>query len=131
MHLGMFLLIVDMPEVARNLLSLLLLNFEKIVRKRKFVLKQNFLSQKSRDEDPTFFSTDTDPAQRKKTIIFVLEFDDSDLYVVQDKNNFINPLSQVGYGSVEKSTGSGGPKITGSGSDSGSLSLQKSGNPGG
>ena len=50
----------------------------------------------------------------------MLEFVDSDLYFVQDKNNFINPLLQVGSGSgsgsVEKSTGSGsgGPKITGS-----------------
>ena len=35
----------------------------------------------------------------------MLEFVDSDLYFVQDKNNFINPLLQVG---------SGGPKITGS-----------------
>ena len=44
----------------------------------------------------------------------MLEFVDSDLYFVQDKNNFIDPLLQVG--SVEKSTGfgSGGPKITGS-----------------
>ena len=45
----------------------------------------------------------------------MLEFVDSDLYFVQDKNNFINPLLQVGSGSesgsVEKSTGSGGPKI--------------------
>jgi len=32
----------------------------------------------------------------------MLEFVDSDLYFVQDKNNFINPLLQVG--SVEKST---------------------------
>ena len=44
----------------------------------------------------------------------MLEFVDSDLYFVQDKNNFINPLLQVvsGSGSVEKSTGSGtgGPK---------------------
>ena len=50
----------------------------------------------------------------------MLEFVDSDLYFVQDKNNFINPLLQVGSGSVEKSTGSGsgGPKITGSGSSS-------------
>ena len=44
----------------------------------------------------------------------MLEFVDSDLYFVQDKTNFINPL----FGSVEKSTGSGfgsgGPKITGS-----------------
>ena len=49
---------------------------------------------------------------------FMLEFVDSDLYFVQDKNNYINPLLQVGFGSgsVEKSTGSGsgGPKITGS-----------------
>ena len=46
----------------------------------------------------------------------MLAFVDSDLYFVQDKNNFINPLLQVGSGSVEKSTGSGsgGPKITGS-----------------
>ena len=46
----------------------------------------------------------------------MLEFLDSDLYFVQDKNNFINPLLQVGSGSVEKSigSGSGGPKITGS-----------------
>ena len=44
----------------------------------------------------------------------MLEFVDSDLYFVQDKNNFINPLLQVGSGSVEKSTGSGGPKINGS-----------------
>ena len=36
----------------------------------------------------------------------MLEFVDSDLYFVQDKNNFINPLLQVesGSGSVEKST---------------------------
>ena len=48
----------------------------------------------------------------------MLEFVDSELYFVQDKNNFINPLLQVGSGSgsVEKITGSGsgGPKITGS-----------------
>ena len=46
----------------------------------------------------------------------MLEFVDSDLYFVQDKNNFITPLLQVGSGSVEKSTGSGsgGQKITGS-----------------
>ena len=37
----------------------------------------------------------------------MLEFVDSDLYFVQDKNNFINPLLQVGSGSAEKSTGSG------------------------
>ena len=39
----------------------------------------------------------------------MLEFVDSDLYFVQDKNNFINPLLQVGSGS-----GSGGLKINGS-----------------
>ena len=44
----------------------------------------------------------------------MLEFVDADLYFVQDKNNFINPLLLVGSGSFEKSTGSGGPKITGS-----------------
>ena len=44
----------------------------------------------------------------------MLEFVDSDLYFVQDKNNFINPLIQEGSGSVKKSTGSGGPKIIGS-----------------
>ena len=48
----------------------------------------------------------------------MLEFVDSGLYFVQDKNNFINPLLQVGSGSgsVEKITGSGsgGPKIAGS-----------------
>ena len=48
----------------------------------------------------------------------MLEFVDSGLFFVQDENNFINPLLQVGSGSgsVEKSTGSGsgGPKITGS-----------------
>ena len=50
----------------------------------------------------------------------MLEFVDSDVYFVQDKNNFITPFLQVGSGSgsVEKSTGSGsgsgGPKITGS-----------------
>ena len=48
----------------------------------------------------------------------MLEFVDTDLYFVQDKSNFINPLLQVGSGSgaVEKITGSGsgGPKITGS-----------------
>ena len=37
-------------------------------------------------------------------------------YFVQDETNFIYPLSQVGSGSGEKSTGSGsdGPKINGS-----------------
>ena len=44
----------------------------------------------------------------------MLQFVDSDLYFVQDKNNFINPLLQVGSGSAEKSTGSGRPKINGS-----------------
>ena len=46
----------------------------------------------------------------------MLEFVDSGLYFVQDKNNFINPLLQVGSGSgsAEKSTGSGWPKINGS-----------------
>ena len=52
----------------------------------------------------------------------MLEFVDFDLYFVRDKNNFINPLLQVGSGSgsVEKiiGSGSGGPKITGSGSSS-------------
>ena len=45
----------------------------------------------------------------------MLEFVDSGLYF-EDKNNFINPLLQVesGSGSIEKSTGSGGPKINGS-----------------
>ena len=44
----------------------------------------------------------------------MLEFGDSGLYFVQDENNFINPLLQVG--SVKKCTGSGsgGPKINGS-----------------
>ena len=43
----------------------------------------------------------------------MLEFVDSDLYFVQDKNNFINPLLQVGSGpgSVEKSTGSGSSSL--------------------
>ena len=50
----------------------------------------------------------------------MLEFVDSGLYFVQDVNYFINPLLHVGSGSVEKITGSGsgGPKITGSGSSS-------------
>ena len=55
----------------------------------------------------------------------MLEFVDSDLYFVQDRNNFINPLLQVGSGSgsVEKSTGSGlagqkSPDPTRSGSSS-------------
>ena len=41
----------------------------------------------------------------------MLKFVDSDLYFVKNENNFINPLLQVG-------SGSGGPKITGSGSSS-------------
>ena len=48
----------------------------------------------------------------------MLEFVDSDLYFVQDKNNLINSLLQVGSGSVsvEKITGSVSvEKITGSG----------------
>ena len=57
----------------------------------------------------------------------MLEFIDTDLYLVQDKNDFIYPLLQVGSGSVEKTTGSGsrsgGPKITGSGSGSSSLNF--------
>ena len=46
----------------------------------------------------------------------MLELVDSDLYFVQDERNFINSLLQVGSGSgsVEKSTGSGWPKINGS-----------------
>ena len=50
----------------------------------------------------------------------MLEFVDYYLYFVQDKDNFINPLLQVGSGSgfVEKITGSGygsgWPKIDGS-----------------
>ena len=52
----------------------------------------------------------------------MLEFVDSSLYFVQDENNFINPLLQVGSGSGsnKKSTGSGsgGPKMNGSGSSS-------------
>ena len=48
---------------------------------------------------------------------FQLDLDDSGLYFVQDKNNFINPLLQVGSGSGsnEKITGSGGQKIDESG----------------
>ena len=38
----------------------------------------------------------------------MLEFVDSGLYFVQDENNLINPLLQVGSGSKEKSIGSGG-----------------------
>ena len=43
----------------------------------------------------------------------MLEFVDSDLYFVQDKNNCINPVLKIGSGSVEKITGSGWPKIKG------------------
>ena len=44
---------------------------------------------------------------------FMLEFVDSGLYFVQDQNNFIYPLLQVGSGSDEKSLGSGsGQKST-------------------
>ena len=47
---------------------------------------------------------------------FKLEFINSGLYFVQDENNFINPLLQVGSGSGfnEKSTGFGGQEINGS-----------------
>ena len=48
----------------------------------------------------------------------MLEFVHSGLYFVRDENNFINPLLQVGSGSDEKSIGSGGPKINGSGTSS-------------
>ena len=50
----------------------------------------------------------------------MIEFVDSGLYFVLDENNFINPLLQVGSVSLEKSTGSGSgwPKINGSGSSS-------------
>ena len=41
----------------------------------------------------------------------MLEFVDSDLYFVQDKNNFMNPLLQVGSGSVEKRTDPEGQKL--------------------
>ena len=56
----------------------------------------------------------------------MLEFVNSDLYFVQDKNDFINPLLQVGSssGSVEIGTGSGGPKSTDP-TGSGSSSLKK------
>ena len=51
---------------------------------------------------------------------FKLEFVNSGLYFVQDENDFINPLLQVGSrsGSNEISTGSGRPKINGSRSPS-------------
>jgi len=59
----------------------------------------------------------------------MLQFVDSGLYFVQDENNFINPLLQLGSGSGsgsdakisgsdDKRSGSGGPKIDGSGSSS-------------
>ena len=51
----------------------------------------------------------------------MLEFVDSDLYFVQDKNNFINPLLLVGSGSVEKipdPAGQKSPDPTGSSSSS-------------
>ena len=51
----------------------------------------------------------------------MLEFVDSDLYFVQDKNNCINTLLQVGSGSVEKvpdPAGQKSPDPTGSGSSS-------------
>ena len=44
----------------------------------------------------------------------MLEFVNFGLYFVQEENDFINPLLQVGSGSDEKSSGSGGPKINGS-----------------
>ena len=55
------------------------------------------------------------------------EFVDSGLYFVQDENNFINPLLKVGFGSVEKSTGSGSglQKINGSGSSFLDLATEK------
>ena len=80
-----------------------------------------------RVEDPTFFSTDPDSTlirnEEKNIFIFqvggikcdiinhhsMLEFVDSGLIFVQDKNNFRNPLFKVG---------SSGPKINGSGSSS-------------
>ena len=51
----------------------------------------------------------------------MLEFVDSDLYFVQDKYNFINPLLQEGSGSVENVPDPAGKKSTdptGSGSSS-------------
>ena len=41
----------------------------------------------------------------------MLEFVDSGLYFVQDKNNFMNTLLEVGSGSVENSTGSGSSSL--------------------
>ena len=50
-------------------------------------------------------------ADPQKNHQFKLEFVDSGLYF--DENNFINPMLQVGsgFGSNEKSNGSGWPKI--------------------
>ena len=44
----------------------------------------------------------------------MLEFVDSNLYFVQDENNFINPLLQIGsgFGSVEKVPDPAGQKST-------------------
>jgi len=53
----------------------------------------------------------------------MLELVDSGLYFVQDENNFVNPLLQVGSGSGfgsrsdEKSTGSGSGGLKTNGSD--------------
>ena len=41
----------------------------------------------------------------------MLEFVYSGLYFVQDENDFINPLLQVGSGSSENSTGSGSSSL--------------------
>ena len=65
---------------------------------------------KTMDGDPKFFSTDPDPAQLEKIRYrIMLEFVRSGLYFVQDENNLINLLLQLGSGS-----GSGRPKINGS-----------------
>ena len=53
----------------------------------------------------------------------MLEFVDSGLCFVQDKNNFINPLLQEGSGSVEKITGSSAGKKSADPTGSGSSSL--------
>ena len=47
----------------------------------------------------------------------MLEFVDSVLYFdfVEDENNFINPLLDVGSNEKSTGSGSGGPKINGSG----------------
>ena len=55
----------------------------------------------------------------------MLEFVDSGLYFVQDENNFINPLLQVGSGSDEKVPDPAGQKSTDP-TGSGSSSLVKS-----